>query len=112
MAWGMVRVMRKANIRKVMRDGRPVGEVRGRETVAQQRAQAWTAGPAVPTNDRLWSDREGLYTILRNEPTVLADDFLFITTIVNYLCRLQGRFAGGFVLENEATGGVFLRGVH
>ena len=50
----------------------------------------------------------GPYMFLRNEPTVLADDFLCITSIVSYLCRLQGRFAGGFVLENEPTGRVFL----
>jgi hypothetical protein len=37
-------------------------------------------------------------------------DFLCIAIIFRYLCRLQSRFAGGFVLENEPTGGVFLRG--
>ena len=48
-----------------------------------------------------------LYTFLPNEPTVLADKILCIMRMVNYLCRLQRVFAGGFVLENEPTGGVF-----
>jgi hypothetical protein len=52
------------------------------------------------------------YTFLRNEPTVLADDFLCIIRIIRYLYRLQTRFAGGFVLENEPTGGVFFWGIH
>ena len=52
------------------------------------------------------------YTFLRNEPTVLADDFLCIIRIIRYLYRLQTRFAGGFVLENEPTGGVFWAGIH
>jgi hypothetical protein len=47
------------------------------------------------------------YTFLRNEPTVLAGEILWIMRIVKYLCRLQRVFAGGFVLENEPTGGVF-----
>ena len=45
------------------------------------------------------------HVFLRNEPTVFADDFLCITSISKYLSRLQGSFAGGFVLENEPTGG-------
>jgi hypothetical protein len=47
------------------------------------------------------------YTFLRNEPTVLAGEIPWIMRIVKYLCRLQRVFAGGFVLENEPTGGVF-----
>jgi len=47
--------------------------------------------------------------ILRNEPTVFVDDVLCITGIFRYLCRLQARFAGGFVLENEPKiGGYFV----
>ncbi len=47
------------------------------------------------------------HVFLRNEPTVLVDRILCIIHMVNYLCRLQRAFAGGFVLENEPTGGVF-----
>jgi hypothetical protein len=46
----------------------------------------------------------GLYMFLRNEPTVLEGDFLCIALICKYFYRLQSRFAGGFVLENEPTG--------
>ena len=46
---------------------------------------------------------------LRNEPTVLADGILRIMRMVNHLCRLQSRFAGGFVFQNEPTGRGFLR---
>jgi len=60
--------------------------MRGRETVAQC---AW--GP--------------IY-VSANEPTVLEGDFLCIALIGKYLYCLQARFAGGFVLENEPTGGV------
>ena len=49
--------------------------------------------------------------ILRNEPTVLADEVLRINLLSKYLCCLQSRFAGGFVLENEPTGGVFSGGI-
>ena len=48
--------------------------------------------------------REGPYTFLRNEPTVLADEILCIMRVLNYLCRLQKVFAGGFVFQNEPTG--------
>jgi len=41
---------------------------------------------------------------LRNEPTVLEGGFLCITLLYKHLYRLQARFAGGFVLENEPTG--------
>jgi hypothetical protein len=41
---------------------------------------------------------------LRNEPTVLADIVLCIARLSRYLYRLQTRFAGGFVLENEPRG--------
>jgi hypothetical protein len=44
------------------------------------------------------------HAFLRNEPTVLEGEFLCITLIFKYLYRLQARFAGGFVLENEPTG--------
>jgi hypothetical protein len=50
----------------------------------------------------------GPYTFLRNEPTVFGERLLFIHFVFRSLCRLQGLFAGGFVLENEPTGGVFL----
>jgi len=61
----------------------------------------------------MWNARSGdrrttrlgsLYTFLRNEPTVLEGDFLCIQLICKYLYRLQARFSGGFVLENEPTG--------
>src|SRR6266436_9000766 len=54
--------------------------------------------------------RTSKHVFLRNEPTVFGGVFLCIILISRYLCRLQRRFAGGFVLENEPTGGVFLRG--
>jgi len=50
------------------------------------------------------------HVFLRNEPTVFSDKLLCITHIVRCLWRLQSRFAGGFVLENEPTGGVFKGG--
>src|SRR6266404_6266175 len=54
----------------------------------------------------------GQYMFLRNEPTDFGGDFLCISFATIYLRRLQGRFAGGFVLENEPTGEVFSRGIH
>ena len=45
--------------------------------------------------------------ILPNEPTVLEEELSWNIHITICLCRLQRVFAGGFVLENEPTGGVF-----
>jgi hypothetical protein len=53
------------------------------------------------TTDEMEDKKGGLYTILPNEPTVLEDEFLCINCIARRLGRLQARFAGGFVLENE-----------
>jgi len=57
------------------------------------------------TADEMEDKKGGLYTILRNEPTVLEGEFLYIRRILRYLGRLQARFAGGFVLENEPKRG-------
>ena len=51
-----------------------------------------------------------LYMFLRNEPTVFGGEMLWNIHLVKDLCGLQKAFAGGFVLENEPTGGVFLGG--
>ena len=76
-------------------------EVGGRETVAQRRRPQARR----PRHERT---RRGIkHAILPNEPTVFSEDFFCITSIFRYLCRLQRRFAGGFVLENEPTGGCF-----
>jgi hypothetical protein len=45
---------------------------------------------------------------LRNEPTVSNEKLFYIYLVVKSLCRLQSIFAGGFVFQNEPTGGVFL----
>src|ERR1019366_1032443 len=51
--------------------------------------------------DSLLGVVRGPYTFLRNEPTVFLDDFCCSHFIYRNLHRLQSRFAGGFVLENE-----------
>ncbi len=50
------------------------------------------------------------YTILRNEPTVFAEN---IQCIIQYIKHLRQKILeeiGGFVFQNEPTGGVFWRG--
>jgi hypothetical protein len=69
-------------------------------------------GPSPRLWRAFWGAKDPPYTFLRNEPTDFSNDFLRITSIVKNLCRLQSRFAGGFVLENEPTGRVFLRGLY
>jgi len=59
--------------------------------------------------DSLQRANRGLYTFLRNEPTVFGGGFLHISRISKCLCRLQARFAGGFVLENEPNSGGSVR---
>ena len=81
----------------------------GRGTDAQQRVP--TKAPRPSCGGRFGA-KDPPYMFLRNEPTDFSNDFLRITSIVKNLCRLQSRFAGGFVLENEPTGRVFLRGLY
>ena len=71
----------------------------------------WDSRPYQRLAMAKWRTRRiSKHVFFRNEPTVFSDEFLCITSIVSYLCRLQRWFAGGFVLENEPTGRVFLGG--
>jgi hypothetical protein len=65
--------------------------------------------PIMLRRDSLQRANRGLYTFLRNEPTVFLDNFLCISSFYRYLCRLQRAFAGGFVLENEPNSGGSVR---
>ena len=69
-------------------------------------ARTLPSSPRLPPSRNRYGGRDGgqeggLYTILRNEPIILEDEFLYITLILKCLGRLQAQFAGGFVLENE-----------
>jgi hypothetical protein len=77
------------------------GRVEGQSTLAKASARHAVVRSSGP-----------IYVFLRNEPTVLEDEVSCIIRIIRCLWRLQARFAGGFVLENEPTGGVFLGRFH
>ena len=63
------------------------------------------AGPL--REDASKTKRRGLYTFLRNEPTVFHRNLLCNLHCMSDLWLKFIREFGGFVLENEPTGGVF-----